>query len=149
MRNRRLLFALFLCLAMVFGSVAWATEIMPLWDSCAMCAPDLYISGNTANQMFMRKIVPIKLRLIFICKSEIAEGITQHSKAGQIRPALENCVFQQPVQPAAAKAIALNVMWLLMAAAARIILLFMLTAISDFVKLGELSPFGGILRIGE
>ena len=49
MRNRRLLFALFLCLAMVFGSVAWATEIMPLWDSCAMCAPDLYISGNTAN----------------------------------------------------------------------------------------------------
>lgn len=49
MRNRRLLFALFLCLAMAFGSVAWATEIMPLWDSCAMCAPDLYISGNTAN----------------------------------------------------------------------------------------------------
>ena len=49
MRNRRLLFALFLCLAMVFGSVAWATESMPLWDSCAMCAPDLYISGNTAN----------------------------------------------------------------------------------------------------
>ena len=97
----------------------------------------------------MRKIVPIKLRLIFICKSEIAGGITQHSKAGQIRLALENCVFQQPVQPAAAKAIALNVMWLLMAAAARIILPFMLTAISDFVKLGELSPLGEILRIGE
>ena len=48
MRNRRLLFALFLCLAMAFGSVAWATEIMPLWDSCAKCIPELYLNGNTA-----------------------------------------------------------------------------------------------------
>ena len=48
MRNRRLLFALFLCLAMVFGSVAWATEIMPLWDSCAKCVPNLVISGSNA-----------------------------------------------------------------------------------------------------
>lgn len=48
MRNRRMLFALLLFLAMAFSSVAVASEIMPLWDSNARCLPNLVISGNNA-----------------------------------------------------------------------------------------------------
>ena len=49
MRNKRFLFALLLCLAMAFSSVAVASEIMPFWNSNARCAPLLVISDNNAN----------------------------------------------------------------------------------------------------
>jgi len=48
MRNKRFLFALLLCLAMAFSSVAVASEIMPFWNSNAKCVPNLVISGNNA-----------------------------------------------------------------------------------------------------
>lgn len=49
MRNKRFLFALLLCLAMAFSSVAVASEIMPFCNSNARCAPLLVISENNAN----------------------------------------------------------------------------------------------------
>lgn len=49
MKKRILAVVLSICLLMSFGTIAFASGIMPLWNSTSECTTDLYCSGDSAR----------------------------------------------------------------------------------------------------